>query len=312
MPCVFDVGGPLVLAVILDMWLGEPPNRWHPVAWMGTFIDTMRRWVPARGQWSRLAYGAGVVIAGVIVVVGVGVLLERCLRYVPWPLAWLVQAWVLKLTFSLRGLVQAAHQVQHALEHNDIALARHLVSWHLVSRDTSQLSAAHVAAATVESVAENTSDGIVAPLFFYALGGLPAALAYRFINTADAMLGYRDAVHLWLGKVPARLDDLVNLVPARLTAVCLVLAAGLLGENAAPAWTTWRREARLTASPNAGQSMSAMAGALQVELEKIGHYRLGAGYPQPGTQAIAKAIRLVYGATALAIGLLTGLIFMLC
>jgi adenosylcobinamide-phosphate synthase len=155
---------------------------------------------------------------------------------------------VLKLTFSLRGLVQAARAVQHALEHNDIPLARHLVSWHLVSRDTSQLSAAHVAAAAVESVAENTSDGIVAPLFFYALGGLPAALAYRFINTADAMLGYRDAVHLWLGKVPARLDDLVNLVPARLTAVCLVLAACLLRENAPQAWTTWRREGRLTAS----------------------------------------------------------------
>jgi adenosylcobinamide-phosphate synthase len=164
----------------------------------------------------------------------------------------------------------------------------------------------------VESVAENTSDGIVAPLFFYALGGLPAALAYRFINTADAMLGYRDAVHLWLGKVPARVDDLVNLVPARLTAALLVLASSLLGEEARQAWTVWRRQAGQTASPNAGQPMSAMAGALRVELEKVGHYRLGADQPLPGARDIARAIRLVYGATALATGLCLGLIFVLC
>jgi adenosylcobinamide-phosphate synthase len=312
MPCVFAMGGPLLLAVLLDVLLGEPPNRWHPVAWMGTCIAALRRWAPQQGQWARLAYGAGIVIVGITMVAGLGLLLQRCLWYVPWPLAWLVQALVLKLTFSLRGLVQAAREVQHALAHGDIPLARRLVGWHLVSRDTSQLNAAQVAAATVESVAENTSDGIVAPLFFYALGGIPAALAYRFINTADAMLGYRDAVHLWLGKVPARVDDLVNLVPARLTAVLLVLAARLLGEEARQAWTTWRRQARLTASPNAGQPMSAMAGALGVELEKVGHYRLGAEQPLPGVQDIARAIWLVYGTAALATGLLVGLLFVLC
>jgi adenosylcobinamide-phosphate synthase len=312
MPCVLTFGGPLLLAVLLDVLLGEPPNRWHPVAWMGRFIGTMQRWAPPHGQWGRLLYGAGIVISGVGLVAGLGVLLEHLLWYVPWPVAWLVQALGLKLTMSLRGLVQAADEVRQALAQEDLPLARYLLGWHLVSRDTRQLSAAQVAAAAVESVGENASDGIVAPLLFYTLGGLPAALAYRFINTADAMLGYRDAVHLWLGKVPARLDDLANLVPARLTAALIVLAALLRGENARQAWTVWRRDASLTASPNAGHPMSAMAGALQVELEKVGHYRLGAGQPLPGAQHIARATHLLYDTTALGVVVLTGVRLLWC
>jgi adenosylcobinamide-phosphate synthase len=312
MPCVLTVGGPLLLAVLLDVLLGEPPNRWHPVAWMGRFIGTVQRWAPPQGQWERLLYGAAVVIGGVGLVVLLGVLLERLLWHVPWPVAWLVKALGLKLTMSLRGLVQAADEVRQALAQEDLPLARHLLGWHLVSRDTRQLSAAQVAAAAVESVGENASDGIVAPLLFYTLGGLPAALAYRFINTADAMLGYRDAVHMWLGKVPARLDDLVNLVPARLTAALIVLAALLRGENARQAWIVWRRDASLTASPNAGHPMSAMAGALQVELEKVGYYRLGAGQPLPGAQHIARATRLLYGTTALGVVVLAGVMLLWC
>jgi adenosylcobinamide-phosphate synthase len=312
MPCLFAIGGPLLLAVLLDVLLGEPPNRWHPVAWMGNFISAIQRWAPPRGAWQRLAFGAVTVLSGVAVVVFLGVLLECVLWYVPWPLAWLVKAGVLKLTLSLRGLVQAASEVQQALEHDDIPLARRLVGWHLVSRETSQLSGAQVAAAAVESVSENASDGIVAPLLFYTLGGLPAALAYRFINTADAMLGYRDAARFWLGKVPARLDDLANLVPARLTAVLIVLAALLLGENARQAWTVWRRDARLTASPNAGHPMSAMAGALQVALEKVGHYRLGAEQPLPGVRHIARATRLLYGVTILAVAVFAGVVLLWC
>jgi len=150
------------------------------------------------------------------------------------------------------------------------------VSWRLVSRDTATLSATQVSAATIESVAENLSDSVVAPLLYYAVGGLPAAFGYRFANTADAMVGYRDEVYEWLGKAPARLDDLFNLVPARLAAALIVAAAPLTGESAGRAWRIWRRDAGKTASPNAGHPMSAMAGALDVELEKVGHYRLGA------------------------------------
>jgi adenosylcobinamide-phosphate synthase len=312
MQCVFSVVSPLLLALLLDILLGEPPNRYHPVAWMGSLINTMRRWAPHQGQWLPLVYGAGLVMGGAGLVASLGFILVRLLTSVPPPLGWLAEAAILKLTFSLRGLARAAAQVQQALVAGDLPQARHLVGWHLVSRDTTQLSASQVAAATVESVAENTSDGVAAPLFYYALGGLPAALAYRFINTADAMLGYRDPVHEWLGKVPARLDDLMNLVPARLTAGLIVLAALLLGGDARRAWAVWRRDAHLTASPNAGRPMSAMAGALGVELEKVGYYRLGAGQTLPGAQDVARGLRLIYGAALLAVGLLAGIRLTFC
>jgi adenosylcobinamide-phosphate synthase len=199
---------------------------------------------------------------------------------------------LLKMLFSLSGLIKAAHQIQCALERRDLDEARRLVGWHLVSRDTSRLSDAYVAAATIESVAENACDGVIAPLWYYALGGLPGALTYRFVSTCDSMWGYRNMEYEWLGKVAARLDDLLNLLPARLTATLIVVAALFLGENARTAWCIWRRDAAITASPNAGHPMSAMAGALGVELEKIGHYRLGQGLRHPRAQDIRRATRL--------------------
>ena len=303
--------GSLVLALILDQVLGEPPNRLHPVAWMGTAIGMVQRWAPRRGQWAPLLYGAGVVLGGAVIVVFLALMFQQFLFLFAWPWRWLLEALVLKMTFSLRGLAHAAGQVRQALEAQDMGQARHLLSWHLVSRNTTQLDASQVAAAAVESVAENASDGVVAPLFYYALGGLPAALAYRFVNTADSMLGYRDPVHAWLGKIPARLDDLVNLVPARLTALLIVLAALLLGGNAHWAWTVWWRDACRTESPNAGHPMSSMAGALRVELVKIGHYRLGAGQVPPTAADITRAVRLLYGVTALTVILLVVLMIVL-
>lgn len=295
---------PLLLALLLDLVLGDLPNRYHPVAWMGTGIGLARRLAPRQGRWQPCVYGAVVVIGGAVLVGVIGVAVAEALRLLPRFLYWLVEAYLLKTTLALRGLVRAAYQVQEALATGDLDHARHLASWHLVSRDTTRLNASQIAAATVESVAENASDGIIAPLVYYALGGLPAALAYRFINTADAMLGYRDAEREWLGKVPARLDDLVNLVPARLTAGFLLLATQLLGGPIRRAWRVWYRDARQTASPNAGQPMSVMAGALGVELAKVGYYCLGAGQPPPTAQDISGAVRLVYWAVAVAVGVL--------
>lgn len=295
---------PLVLALLLDLVLGDLPNRYHPVAWMGTGIGLARRLAPRQGCWLRCLYGAVVVIGGAVLVGVIGGVVEELLHLLPRPLYWLAEAFIFKTTLALRGLVRAARQVQEALIAGDLDRARHLVSWHLVSRDTTQLNASQIAAATVESVAENASDGILAPLVYYALGGLPGALAYRFINTADAMLGYHDPEREWLGKVPARLDDLVNLIPARLTAGFLLLATQLLGGPIRRAWEVWYRDARQTASPNAGQPMSVMAGALGVELEKIGYYCLGAGQPPPTAQHIPAAVRLVYWAVAVAVGAL--------
>lgn len=301
MSFVFPHPVPVLLALILDGVLGDPSNRLHPVAWLGTAIGWAQHYAPKRGRTLPFLYGAGLMIMGSLLVAAVGFGLLQLTRLLPSPLHWLAEAYLLKLTLSLRGLAHAAKQVRQALAAHELAQARELVGHHLVSRDTSLLGLHEVAAATVESVAENTSDGVVAPLFYYALGGLPAALVYRFINTADSMLGYHDEEREWLGKAPARLDDVVNFIPARLTAVLLILASVFLRYKTGLAWQVWRNEARFTDSPNAGHPMSAMAGALGVELEKFGYYRLGAGHPFPEPSEIGKAIRLLYGATLLAI-----------
>ncbi len=293
-----------VLALALDLLLGDPPNRWHPVAWMGTAIAAAERRSPRRGRVMPLTSGALLVTGGAVVVALLGRLVDATARRLPGLWGPLLEAALLKMTLSARGLTRAAGEVQSALEDNNLPEARGRLSWHLVSRDTSQLDASRVAAATIESVAENSSDGIVAPLFYYALGGLPAALAYRFVNTADAMLGYRDPDHEWLGKVPARLDDVANLLPSRIAAGLLMLAAPLVGADAWRAWRIFQRDRGRTASPNAGHPMSAMAGALNVELEKVGHYKLGAGLRPAVPADVGRSVRLVVLATGLGVGLL--------
>lgn len=288
----------IALALLLDLVAGDPPNRFHPTAWMGTAIGEARRRAPKSGRAWPFAFGAALAVSGAALVGSLGLALERLTALLPAPLSWLAQAAVLKTTLSWRGLQRAARDVAGALP-DDLPEARRRLSWHLVSRDTRTLAESQVAAATIESVAENTSDSIIAPLLYYAQGGLAAALAYRFLNTGDAMLGYRDEEREWLGKAPARLDDVANLLPARLSALLLTFGARLSGEDAAGAWRIWRRDAGKTASPNAGHPMSAMAGALGVELEKVGHYTLGGGQRPATAHAIARSIRVMNTAIVL-------------
>lgn len=283
----------ILLALLIDLTFGDPPNRFHPVAWMGNLIAWARRHAPKTGHRAQFLYGAGLVGGGALLVAGSGWLLVRGLERLPWWLRLLGEALLLKTTLALHGLSAAANAVYQPLQNDNLVEARRQLSWHLVSRDTSTLTTAQVAAATIESVAENTSDGVIAPMLFYMVGGLPAALAYRFVNTGDAMLGYRDPEREWLGKATARLDDGINLLPARLTALLLVAAAWFTGHDPRRAWAIWRRDARQTASPNAGHPMSAMAGALGVELEKVGHYNLGAGQRMPEATDIVDSVGLM-------------------
>jgi len=291
---------PMALAVALDLGLGEPPNRFHPVAWIGSGLLAARRRLPTRGKLVPFVSGAGLMALGVVGSIILGFSIDAGLAHLPRPAAWLVEAAALKSLFSIRGLIQAARAVAEALRRRDLGKARTLASWHLVGRSTDRLDGPRVAAATIESVAENAVDSVVAPLFFYAIGGLAGALAYRVINTADSVLGHRDPDREWLGKVPARLDDLANLIPARLTALAILLAAPSVGGKPWQASRIWWRDSGSTASPNAGHPMSAAAGALGVELEKVGFYRLGGGLRLPEIDDIDRAIRLFLAALALA------------
>ncbi len=290
----------VILALVLDHLLGDPSNRWHPVAWMGHGIAWAMGHAPGQdaSRSRQMAYGGGIILVGMSTLAGIGAVLARMTRELG-KIGWVLEALILQTTLARRGLSRAARQVQTALEDKDWPAARHWLSWHLVSRDTSELQSWQIVAATIESVAENLSDGVFAPLFWYLVGGLPVALVYRFLNTADAMLGYRDPARAWLGKIPARADDLVNLIPARVTAWLLLLATPLAGGDIIRAWRVWHQDARQTASPNAGHPMSVMAGALGVRLEKTNAYVLGRDLRSPQAHDITRALRLMTLATGL-------------
>jgi adenosylcobinamide-phosphate synthase len=201
-----------------------------------------------------------------------------------------VGAFLLKSTFSVRGLRRAALKVKELLHGGKLGGARVEVKA-LVSRDTSRLDEPHLVSATVESVAENTSDSVIAPLFFFLLFGVPGAIGYRVVNTIDAMIGYHGEYE-YLGKFAARLDDGLNFIPARLSGLLLVAAAALLGSGKR-AWQVMLRDHAKTESINAGWPMSAAAGALRTRLEKVGYYRLGDANNPLSPQLIPPALRLM-------------------
>lgn len=286
----------VVLAVGLDLVAGDPANRWHPVAWIGRAL--------ARGR-ERLCHGSPptLLVAGAALTLGVtalAALAGGAVALVAGPLGWagvVLEAPALKSTLALRGLAGAARAVAAALATGDLAGARASLGFHLVSRSTAALDEGHVASGAIESLAENLTDSFVAPLIFFLLFGLPGALAYRALNTADTMLGYRDGALEHFGKVAARLDDLVNLVPAPIAALAFVAAAG---RRAPFAWRMMVRDHERTASPNAGWTMAAAAGALGITLEKPSVYRLGEG-PLPAGADIERAIRLLVRAAGVVV-----------
>ncbi len=290
----------LLLAVLLDLLLGDPPNRFHPVVWMGSFIRGGAAKAPPTNPRRQFLFGAGVVLLGAALFSLFPLVVGWLLR----PLVWLdvaLSAALLKSTFSLRRLLQAGRGVEDALRTGDLEQARRLTAWHLVSRDTASLDEGHTASAAVESLAENLTDSFLAPLLAFALGGLPLAWAYRFVNTTDAMIGYHDQRHEYLGKFAARLDDILNYLPARLAGALLCLAALPARLDFRRAWQVMAHQHAVTASPNAGWTMSAAAGALGVRLEKIAHYTLEGGAQLPAAGHIRAARRLLAWAAGLGV-----------
>jgi adenosylcobinamide-phosphate synthase len=209
-----------------------------------------------------------------------------------------VEAVALSCCLSMRGLWRAAAGIATSLEAGDLADARAALSFHLVSRPTAELDGGEVAAAAVESVAENLTDSIVAPALMYLVFGLPGAALYRAVNTADAMIGYRDGALEHFGKLAARADDVLNFVPARVAALAIVLAALVTRAAPARAWRIAWRDHRRTASPNAGWTMAAMAGALGVRLVKRGAYTLGDG-PLPAPSDIRRSLAVMAAAAVI-------------
>ncbi|MBI2832167.1 MAG: cobalamin biosynthesis protein [Chloroflexi bacterium] len=263
----------LVLAIALDLAFGEPPNAIHPVCWMGKVASILLKVKDGSSPFSKFLWGL------VIVLITIGIFTTATyfaifyLKDISSVAYVIVGAVLLKVSFSLRGLRQAALVIRRLLLEDKLAEARFELRA-LVKRDTSSLNKSQLVSATVESVAENSCDSFVAPLFYFLLFGVPGAMAYRVVNTLDAMIGYHGEYE-YLGKFAARLDTVANFIPARISALAIVLAAWLRRKRASEAWRIMLRDNRKTASLNAGWSMSAIAGAMGVQLEKVGHYRLG-------------------------------------
>jgi adenosylcobinamide-phosphate synthase len=313
-----EEGAAVLLAFGLDV-LGEPPAAWHPVVWFGKLIRRLERAAP-QGRLLQLLYGVVMLVlaapaaflpAAIVHLLAKRVRAEAIQRgctYSGLILYALIEGMGLKPFFALRMLADAGRSVRLALEQGDLPAARHALQ-SLVSRERSELTAELAGAAAIESLAENLSDSIVAPLLYYTLFGLPGAAAYRLFNTFDSMVGYHGQYE-YLGKAAARLDDVVNALPARLTALLIIALTPLFGDNRLKAWQVWLRDARRTASPNAGHPMAAAAGALGLQLEKVGHYRLGDNDKAITASSVRQAEQMVWGIGCVAV-LLTAVLKML-
>ena len=295
----------LGLAVILDRLFGEPPEKVHPVAWMGRAVDAIGK--PTGDKDTDLFRGlvaaAALPLASVAIAAAVGRLLNRA---GPIP-SILGGAFLLKSMFAIRAMTDEAAKVDSELEAGSSDSARKSLS-RIVSRDVTDLDDSQIASATISSVAENVTDSVVGPLVAYGAFGLPGAAAYRAIDTIDSMIGYRGKYE-HLGAAAAKLDDAAGFVPSRLAGGAVVAASSVLPGYDAPASArTMIKQHDRTESPNGGWPIGAMAGALGVEIEKTGHYRLGPKGARPSARDIRRANRLFAGAALVAVGIAAGLI----
>lgn len=290
----------LLVAFALDRWLGEPPLRWHPVAWMGRYLGWIGgliapRHAPTAPDWRAFWSGALAWYGGASLAVLAAIVLQDQIVRLPPLLAGLLLGLLLKPMLAWRMLRDEVAAVERALAQSLDAGRRQL--GRIVSREVMQLDEARVRESAIESLAENLNDSVVAPVLWFVVAGLPGAVLYRFANTADAMWGYRGfrgGVHWeWAGKWAARADDLLSWVPARLTALLLAIVSGAVGLG------RLRSEARRTPSPNSGWPMAAMALALGVRLRKPGFYTLNEAGAAPAPQDTGRAMRLCVAAIAL-------------
>ena len=282
------------LAFLIDLVFGEYPDKVHPTIAMGKIILYFKR--KAKNPNPKVEKANGVLMATAIMLIfAVPVfLLLSLLRQLPYGEIFyiIVGAILFKATFAVSGMGQYTEPIAKALKENDLAGARKWLPY-IVRRDPNSLNDRQIISAAVESIAESTTDGITAPFFFFALFGVPGAFAYRVVNTLDSMVGYKNEEYRNIGWFSAKLDTIANYIPSRLTAYLMVAAAFLLREDWRESMRILQRDKHKTASPNAGYTISAMAGALNIQLEKQGYYTLGDDQGNISADDIMKALRVM-------------------
>ena len=298
-----------LFAFLVDIVVGDPRSRMHPVVLVGNLISRLEKLLYHEADTDNKKMVKGALLAAFVLVFAyhMAYLLVQLSSQAGNPLLdTMVQALILSFTISPRSLSEAGRELFQLLEDGNLEKARFKVGW-IVGRDTDKLSPAEVTRATVETIAENTVDGVIAPLFFFAVGGVPLAVLYRAANTMDSMLGYKNDRYLFFGRVPARLDDILNYIPARICGVLFVISAMLLGFDYRAAWRIMLRDARKHPSPNGGWAEASVAGALGIRLGGYNsyfgkqHFRAYMGDPLKELQQgnIMECIRLMYSASIL-------------
>ncbi len=296
-----------VAAFLIDALIGDPRSKFHPVVLMGKLILVLEYLLrrDADNRIKKILKGGVLVVLVLIASYGVGIGIVLLAKMTDSYTAEIfIEALALSFMMTPRSLAEAGREIYYLLENEDLAQARIKVGW-IVGRDTKNLNEAEIVRATVETIAENTVDGIISPLFYFAIGGLPLAITYRAVNTMDSMLGYKNERYLYFGRVAARLDDVANFIPARITAILFLASALILNLDFKNALDMLRRDAAKHPSPNGGYAEATVAGALNVRLGGINsyfgvpHFRAYMGDPNESLQAphILSSIRMMYTAT---------------
>jgi adenosylcobinamide-phosphate synthase len=264
-----------LLAFLIDMVLGEYPDKIHPTIAIGKIISYLKPKAKSTNPNDEKVNGVIIALVVMLVVSLPVFLLLFWLRQSFGSIPYIIVGAILfKATFAVKGMGHYTKPIANALKNNNLAEARKWLPF-IVRRDPTELNERQIISAAVESIAESTTDGITAPFFFFALFGVPGAFAYRVVNTLDSMVGYKNIENKNIGWFSAKLDTIANYIPARLTAYLMVAASFLLGENSGESWRILQRDKGKTASINAGWTIAAMAGALDTQLEKQGYYVLG-------------------------------------
>lgn len=298
-----------IIAFLVDTIIGDPNSCWHPVVLMGKLIGALEKWFYQKedSDGKKFTMGAMLVLITLLVTYEAAAAVMMLSYRIPWSYGSAVAGGILlSFTISPKSLAKAGKGIYTLLILGQLEEARKKVGW-IVGRDTENLDDAEIARATVETIAENTVDGIIAPLFFFVIGGVPLAVLYRAANTMDSMIGYKNDKYLYFGRAAAKLDDVLNYIPARITGVLFIFAACVLGFDYKNAYRVMLRDAEKHPSPNGGYAEATVAGALHIRLGGVNsyfgkkHFRayMGDVIEMIAPKHIMECIRMMYTVTVM-------------
>ena len=287
----------VISAVILDLLVGDPKNKFHPTSWIGSLIAKLVPIIQNKSPRREKFGGIILVIFLTTLVTTLLVFLEVAIQNIAFDFIGIIVSVIvgvilLKTTIAIRGMEKHAMAVMESIERNDLDAARNNLSM-IVKRNTKNLDKNHVLSGTLESISENTVDGVTGPLFYFAFFGISGAFIYRIINTIDSMIGYKTSIFTNVGWFGANCDKILNYLPSRITSLMMVIGAMILGNDWRKSYKIMKRDGKNTESPNAGYPMAALAGALGTRFEKIDHYSVGEGNIELTKSHLRSAIALM-------------------